>query len=85
VAPVVAKGATHRTLYLPRGRWYDYWSRTPVMGGQEITRYVNLSIEPHEKSANKPDRPRRFVVRLVPSNTARTVDYTGARTFVKFD
>jgi alpha-glucosidase (family GH31 glycosyl hydrolase) len=38
VAPVVAKGVTHRTLYLPPGRWYDYWSRTPVMGGQEITR-----------------------------------------------
>ncbi len=158
VAPVVAKGATHRTLYLPRGRWYDYWSRTPVMGGQEITRFVNLStmplyvragailpldpprqyvdepteqpvtiavftgadgefvlyeddgasldylrnvatwtrmrwddharcltLEPHEKSTSKPDRPRRFVVRLVPSNTARTVDFTEERALVKFD
>jgi alpha-glucosidase (family GH31 glycosyl hydrolase) len=158
VAPVVAKGTTHRTLYLPSGRWYDYWSRTPVIGGQEITRYVNLStmplyvragailpldpprqyvdeptdqpstiavytgvdgefvlyeddgasldylrnvatwtgmrwddharcltIEPREKSTSKLDRPRRFVVRLVPSIAARTVEYTGERSVVKFD
>ena len=158
VAPVVEKGTTHRKLYLPPGLWYDYWSRTPFMGGQEITRYVNLStmplyvragpscrstrraststsrptspprlpstrartasscstkmterasttfamwppghacawddrarqltIEPHEKSTSKPGQPRRFVVRLVPANSARTVDYAGDRLLVKFD
>lgn len=46
VAPVVEKGVSKRKVYLPRGRWYDYWSRTPVMGGQEITRYVNLATMP---------------------------------------
>jgi alpha-glucosidase (family GH31 glycosyl hydrolase) len=158
VAPVVAKGVTHRTLYLPPGRWYDYWSRTPVMGGQEITRYVNLAtmplyvsagailpldpprqyvdeptdqpatiavypgadgefvlyeddgesldylrnaatwtrmrwddrarcltIEPHEKSSQKPDRPRRFDVRVVSSNATQTVNYVGERILVKFE
>jgi alpha-glucosidase (family GH31 glycosyl hydrolase) len=158
VAPVVEKGTTHRKLYLPRGRWYDYWSRSPVMGGQEITRYVNLStmplyiragailpldpprqyvaeptdqpttltiytgadgefvlydddgasldylrdvatwirlrwddrgrnltIEPQERSTIKPDRPRRFQVRLVPANAARTVEYRGQRTVIEFD
>ena len=158
VAPVVTKGATHRTVYLPEGRWYDYWARSPVMGGQEITRYVNLStmplyvragailpldpprqyvdepsdqpttlavytgingesvlyeddgksldylhnvatwtrirwddkartltIEPDERSAKKADGPRRFDVRLVPSNATRTTQYTGERTVVKFD
>jgi alpha-glucosidase/alpha-D-xyloside xylohydrolase len=46
VAPVVEKGVTKRKLYLPRGLWYDYWGRAPVMGGQEITRYVNLATMP---------------------------------------
>ena len=39
----------------------------------------NLTIEPHEKSASKPVRPRRFVVTLVPSNSMRTLEYTGER------
>jgi len=158
VAPVVEKGTTHRRLYLPRGLWYDYWSPAPVMGGQEITRYVNLStlplyvragailpldpprqyvdeptdqpatlavytgadgefvlyeddgasldylqnvatwtrlrwndharsltIEPDEKSTKKPDRPRRFQVRIVPSNMSRSVEYRGERASVNFD
>jgi alpha-glucosidase/alpha-D-xyloside xylohydrolase len=158
VAPVVEKGVTKRTLYLPRGRWYDYWSRTPVMGGQEITRYVNLgtmplyiragailptdhprqyvdeladqpttlqvytgadgefvlyeddgvstddlragaswtrmrwddrsrtlTVEPLEKSARKPDRPRRFEVLLMPRNVLRPVEYAGQRVEVKFN
>jgi alpha-glucosidase/alpha-D-xyloside xylohydrolase len=46
VAPVVAPGVTHRAVYLPEGLWYDYWSGTRVMGGQEVTRYVDLSTMP---------------------------------------
>jgi alpha-glucosidase (family GH31 glycosyl hydrolase) len=64
VAPVIAKGVTHRTLYLPPGRWYDYWSRTPVMGGQEITRYVNLATMPLYVRAGAIlplDPPRQYV------------------------
>jgi alpha-glucosidase len=46
VAPVVEKGATCRKVYLPDGLWYDFWSGTPVMGGQEVPRYVDLSTLP---------------------------------------
>ena len=46
VAPVVEKGATARTLYLPRGTWYDFWSGVAVEGGREITRPVDLRTTP---------------------------------------
>jgi alpha-glucosidase (family GH31 glycosyl hydrolase) len=46
VAPVVEKGAASRTLYLPRGTWYDFWTRAKVEGGREITRDVDLETMP---------------------------------------
>lgn len=46
VAPVVKKGATSRTIYLPAGVWYDFWSNRREMGGQVIKRYVDLSTLP---------------------------------------
>jgi alpha-glucosidase/alpha-D-xyloside xylohydrolase len=46
VAPVTDKGATSRTLYLPRGRWYDFWTEEQVAGGREITRAVDLATMP---------------------------------------
>lgn len=46
VAPVVEKGATSRTLYLPRGAWYDFWTNERHDGGREITRDVDLSTMP---------------------------------------
>ncbi len=46
VAPVVEKGATKRRVYLPEGRWYDFWSNTAVMGRQEIIRYVDMATMP---------------------------------------
>jgi alpha-glucosidase/alpha-D-xyloside xylohydrolase len=46
VAPVVEKGATSRTLYLPRGTWYDFWTRARVEGGREIARPVDLRTMP---------------------------------------
>lgn len=36
-APVVEEGARTRTLYLPEGNWYDFWTNEPVAGGREIT------------------------------------------------
>jgi alpha-glucosidase len=32
VAPIVEEGATDRTLQLPAGRWYDFWSDEPLEG-----------------------------------------------------
>ena len=46
VAPVIEPGATHRTTYLPRGVWWDYWSNARVDGGSEVTREVNLETIP---------------------------------------
>jgi len=46
VAPVVEKGATNRTLYLPHGTWYDFWTHEKRDGGREITREVDLGTIP---------------------------------------
>jgi alpha-glucosidase/alpha-D-xyloside xylohydrolase len=46
VAPVTEKGAASRRLYLPRGLWYDFWTREPVEGGGEISRRVDLATLP---------------------------------------
>lgn len=46
VAPVVEKGAASRTLYLPRGTWYDFWTAEKHEGGREITRKVDLNTMP---------------------------------------
>ena len=46
VAPVVEKGATTRTLYLPRGTWFDFWNDQRMEGGREIERAVDLATTP---------------------------------------
>jgi alpha-glucosidase/alpha-D-xyloside xylohydrolase len=46
VAPVVEKGATSRKVYLPRGRWIDFWTEEPQDGGREVDRAVDLATTP---------------------------------------
>lgn len=46
VAPVVEKGATSRKVYLPKGRWYDFWTEEATDGGREIDRAVDLATMP---------------------------------------
>lgn len=46
VSPVVEKGARSRRLYLPRGRWFDFWTEQAVGGGREIDRPVDLETMP---------------------------------------
>jgi alpha-glucosidase/alpha-D-xyloside xylohydrolase len=46
VAPVVEKGATARSLYLPRGVWYDFWTGERVEGRREVRRPVDLETLP---------------------------------------
>lgn len=36
VAPVLERDACRRSVYLPVGLWYDFWTYEPVMGGQVI-------------------------------------------------
>jgi alpha-glucosidase/alpha-D-xyloside xylohydrolase len=46
IAPVFEKGATKRDVYLPKGRWYDWWTNEKQAGGQIIKREVNLTTMP---------------------------------------
>jgi alpha-glucosidase (family GH31 glycosyl hydrolase) len=46
VAPVTEPAATSRPVYLPGGRWYDFWTEEAHDGGQEIRRAVDLGIMP---------------------------------------
>lgn len=46
VAPVAEQGATSRSLYLPHGTWFDYWTQEKHEGGREITRKVDLETIP---------------------------------------
>jgi alpha-glucosidase (family GH31 glycosyl hydrolase) len=46
VSPVVERGARTRRLYLPRGRWFDFWTEQGLDGGREIDRAVDLETMP---------------------------------------
>ncbi len=46
VAPVVEKDARSRPVYLPRGKWFDFWTKETSDGGREITRAVDLETIP---------------------------------------
>lgn len=46
VAPVTEKAATTRSIYLPRGIWYDFWTNERAEGGREISRAVDLETMP---------------------------------------
>lgn len=46
VAPVVRRGATSRDVWLPPGRWVDWWSLATYDGGQHITRDAPLDVLP---------------------------------------
>ncbi|MEP6834445.1 MAG: TIM-barrel domain-containing protein, partial [Gemmatimonas sp.] len=46
VAPVTEKGATNRSVYLPNGTWYDFWTEERLQGGREINKLVDLATMP---------------------------------------
>jgi alpha-glucosidase/alpha-D-xyloside xylohydrolase len=46
IAPVFEKGAMVRTVYLPKGDWYDWWTNIRQSGGRSIRREVDLSVMP---------------------------------------
>ena len=46
VAPVTEKGATSKTVYLPQGDWYDFWTEEKIEGGREVHRPVDLATLP---------------------------------------
>lgn len=46
VAPVLHAGASQRSVYLPAGHWWDYWSGEAIEGGNEISRPLDLKTIP---------------------------------------
>jgi len=45
-AAATEKGATQRAVYLPRGRWFDFWTEQRMDGGREVMRKVDLATLP---------------------------------------
>jgi alpha-glucosidase len=37
ICPVLEPGVSSRTLYLPKGSWFNYWTDEQIDGGKEIT------------------------------------------------
>jgi alpha-glucosidase (family GH31 glycosyl hydrolase) len=46
IAPVYTKGATSRSVYLPDGDWYDWWTEARSSGPARVTRAVDLGTMP---------------------------------------
>jgi len=46
VAPIVEQGKKARSIYLPEGVWYDYWTKEKIEGKQYITRKAPLDVCP---------------------------------------
>jgi len=43
---VYKKGATTRDVYLPAGKWYDWWTGKAETGGRSVQRAVDLATMP---------------------------------------
>ena len=46
VAPVYENAAAARSVYLPAGAWWDFWSGTRVDGGKAVSKQVDLATMP---------------------------------------
>lgn len=46
VSPVITTGATSRSVYLPAGTWYDFWTGSAAAGGTTVTANAPLSQLP---------------------------------------
>jgi alpha-glucosidase len=46
VAPVLHPAQTSRMVYLPRGRWFDFWTGKAIVGGTTIRVDAPLETEP---------------------------------------
>ncbi len=46
VAPILRKNATARSVYLPSGIWFDFWTGQPFEGGQHIIAETTLAHLP---------------------------------------
>jgi alpha-glucosidase len=46
VVPVVERGVRQQQVYLPEGRWYDYWTDESLQGPTELTAFAPLDRIP---------------------------------------
>lgn len=46
IAPVYEPGARQRVVYLPEGKWYDWFTNNLIGGGRDYTRQVDLETMP---------------------------------------
>ncbi len=46
VAPVTEAGAQERSVYLPEGDWYDYWTKARLEGGRDLLAACGLATLP---------------------------------------
>ena len=46
VAPVLRQGATARSVYLPAGNWFDFWSGQIHYGRQHVLAHAELAVLP---------------------------------------
>ncbi len=79
VAPVTAKGSTERSLYLPEGDWYDFWTQERYRGRRNLTRKVDLATLPLfvRAGAILPlDPPRQYVAQRTDEPTTIRI-YSG--------
>jgi alpha-D-xyloside xylohydrolase len=80
VSPVASAGATSRSVYLPAGKWYDFWTGTAVDGGAKITADAPLNKIPLHIRAGSiiPMGPQLQYWNQKPTDTIEVRIYPGA-------
>ncbi|HEY6899848.1 MAG TPA: glycoside hydrolase family 31 protein [Puia sp.] len=80
VNPVTEAGATSRSVYLPRGTWYDFWTGKPMAGGTSLTASAPIDILPLYVRAGSivPMGPRMEYATEKPADTLELRVYPGA-------
>ncbi len=67
VAPVLSAGLEAQEVYLPEGKWYNYWNNNPINGSQWYTQTLSMAETPVYVKAGS----------IIPSKSAinRTTQY----------
>jgi alpha-glucosidase/alpha-D-xyloside xylohydrolase len=88
IAPVVAKGAAVRRVYLPAGAWYDWWTGERLAGGRWLERPVDLATLPIYARAGAViplDPVRQFTTERAGGATALRVHPGASGEFTLYD
>ena len=88
VAPVVARGAKTRRLYLPAGTWFDWWTGEKLSGPRWVERPVDLATLPLYVRAGgivPLDPVRQFTTQTVTEPTTLRVHPGANGSFTLYD